>query len=210
MEKIKWMQQRLGKFTASQIHSLLVGARGRADDFGKAAMSYIREKAAEILTGTGEDVTNRAMEWGTFHEPAAVAAYMERYGKAKYYGSENPVFIEHGEYSGGSPDAVSDTHLIEVKCPYRSVNHVENMLLTADTFRAEHPDYYAQIQFNMLLTGKSKAHFVSFDPRMACREQQLCVIEIPADAEFIAAIIERIEKAETELKKIISKIINNE
>ena len=212
MEKNNWQKQRLGKFTASEIYKLLVNGKN-GNTFGQTALTYIKEKAAEILTGEAEQISNKAMEWGTLHEPSAISAYKKRYGDLgdiEYYGVENPKFIEHTEFSGGSPDAVSTTHLIEVKCPYRSVNHLENLTLTSETFKAEHLEYYAQIQFNMLLTGKELAHFVSFDPRMACGEQQLAIIEIPADKIFQNIITQRIALAEIELNNLLTKIIQHE
>jgi hypothetical protein len=203
-----WEQQRTGKFTASNIYRLLKSGKAKDTTFGETAKTYIKEVAAEIFTGEKETLTSRAMEWGLFHEAAAFNAYKRETGiNITRYGTENPLFIEFSEYSGGSPDAVTGTHLVEVKCPYRSVNHLENMLLTADTFKDERPEYYAQIQFNMILTQRSRAHFVSFDPRMACQDQQLFMLEINEDKEYQQFIIDRIYKAETELQIIIKKIL---
>jgi hypothetical protein len=205
-----WEQQRTGKFTASNIYRLLKSGKAKNATFGEVAKTYIKEVAAEIFTGEKENATSRAMEWGLFHEANALNAYRRQTAQTlTCYGTQNPLFVEYSEYSGGSPDALSDTHLIEVKCPYRSVNHIENMLLAPDTFKDERPEYYAQIQFNMLLTKRRKAHFVSFDPRMACGEQQLFILEIEEDKEFQQFIIDRIGKAEIELIDIIKKIIKN-
>jgi hypothetical protein len=211
MQKNDWLTQRVGKFTASEIHNLLVSARGKSDEFGKTAMSYIKEKAAETLTGECEQVSSKAMEWGIFQEPNAIAAYIKRTGQdVNYYGTENPLFIEWGNCAGGSPDGTTETHLLEVKCPYRSVNHLENLLLDAETFKSERAEYYAQIQFNMLITNKSQAHFISYDPRMACEQQQLFILEINEDKIYQNILTQRIARAEIELNKIITKIINNE
>jgi hypothetical protein len=205
---MNWKEQRIGRFTASEIHKLLKAGRAKDAVFGETAMSYIGEVAAEILSGVAEEATSKAMEWGLFHEPAAIEAYRKSTGAdVTYYGTENPLFIEHGEFAGGSPDGTTDTCLLEIKCPFRTVHHVENLLLTAETFPSKRPEYYAQVQFNMLLTKKDRAHFISFDPRMASEEQQLFVLEISYNADFIETILQRIELAEKELKEILRKII---
>jgi hypothetical protein len=203
-----WKEQRIGRFTASEIHKLLKGGRAKDALFSDTAMTYIHEVIAEILTGKTEEATSKAMEWGVFQEPSAIDAYRIKTGKdVVYYGTENPVFIEYGDYSGGSPDGITDTHLIEIKCPYRSVNHVENLTLTPDTFPSKRPEYYAQIQFNMFLTDRKKAHFISFDPRMAGEEQQLFILEIPYNEEFTDTIKSRIDLAVEKLKGILKTII---
>jgi hypothetical protein len=205
---MNWKEQRTGRFTASEIHKLLTAGRAKDDIFGKTAMSYIHKVAAEILTGESEEISSKEMEWGVFHEPAAIEAYRKSTGaNVTYYGTESPLFIEHGEFAGGSPDGVTDTHLLEVKCPFHSANHVENLTLTAETFPGKRPEYYAQVQFNMLLTKKDRAHFISFDPRMASEEQQLFILEIPYNAEFVETILQRIELAEQELRQILKQII---
>jgi hypothetical protein len=204
-----WQEQRIGRFTASEIHKLLKSGRAKDSVFGDTAMTYIREVVAEILSGVAEKVTSEAMEWGKFHEPAAIEAYRRNTGKKiEYYGTESPLFIEYGEFAGGSPDGVTDTHLLEVKCPFRSVNHVDNLLLTPETFPTRRTEYYAQIQFNMFLTKKDKAHFISYDPRMASEEQQLFILEIPYNAEFVEEITSRLELAIQELKQMLKQIIN--
>lgn len=205
---MNWKEQRIGRFTASEIYKLLKSGKAKDSIFGETAMTYIHEVAAEILTGEAEERTTKAMEWGAFHEPAAMEAYRKQTGaNVTYYGTENPLFIEYGEYTGGSPDGVTDTHLLEIKCPFKSANHVENLTLTADTFPGIRPEYYAQMQFNMFLSSMDKAHFISFDPRIASEEQQLFILEIPYNAEFVEKIKSRIDLAIEELKQILKKII---
>jgi hypothetical protein len=205
---MNWKEQRTGRFTASEIHKLLKSGKAKDSIFGDTAMGYIHEVAAEILSGMEKEVTSKAMEWGVFYEPAAIEAYRKSTGtNVTYYGTENPLFFEYGEFAGGSPDGVTDTHLLEVKCPFYTVHHVENLLLTSETFQSKRPEYYAQVQFNMFLTKKDRAHFISFDPRMASEEQQLFMLEIPYNAEFVETILQRIELAEQELKEILKQII---
>ena len=203
-----WILARQGKFTASNTHKLLVSSKSKDVIFGQTAISYIKEVAAENLAIVEQKASTKAMEWGTFHEPHAMEMYRKFTGKeVEYFGVENPLFIENSEYSGGSPDGLTDTHLIEIKCPFNTANHIENLTLTEDEFKKERAEYYAQIQFNMLLTKRSKAHFVSFDPRMIHEDRMLCVLEINEDKVFQNIITQRIALAEIELRKIITKII---
>lgn len=206
---MNWKEQRIGRFTASEIYKLLKSGKAKDSFFGDTAMTYIHEVVAEILSGVAKEATSKAMEWGKFQEPFAIEAYRRATSKElEYHGTENPVFIEYGEYAGGSPDGITDTHLLEVKCPFEGANHVKHLLLTPETFPDKRPEYYAQVQFNMFLTNRDKAHFISFDPRMASEEQQLFILEIPYNAEFVEAIKSRIDLAVEELKQILKKIIN--
>ncbi len=47
----EWYAQRLGKFTASRFGDLMTNGRKKDEVLGATAVSYIYEKAAEILTG---------------------------------------------------------------------------------------------------------------------------------------------------------------
>ena len=45
----EWFLARKGKFTASEIHNLLIASRKKDETFGETAMSYIKEKVAEYV-----------------------------------------------------------------------------------------------------------------------------------------------------------------
>lgn len=205
----QWIQQKLGKFGASDLYKLLTGGRRdmTADElaiekanggkrktvdilFGDTAMTLINEKIAEILTGQcKEDVTGlRATEWGEMHEYDAVELYADQTGEAvTYYGGDNPKTFPYNDFSGASPDFMGTGFNGEVKCPFVSSNHIGYLMAarnkeTAQAWLKEnHLDYYVQCQFAMMACKVSKAVFISYDPRMLAVENRLAVIEIKPD-----------------------------
>lgn len=207
----QWIEQRCGKFTASEIHKLM--EKGRSSNyFGKGAMSYIQMKAAEILTlepNNGGRLNTNAMEWGNAHEHEAVKEY-ERVNKCSvtYYGAANPKFFQYTEFSGGSPDGmVNGNKIIEIKCPYNSSEHISHlMLFSADDLKGYAPEYYWQMVANMVFTGSKFATFISYDPRFVYEKLRLKTIDfdlLPGDEEILK---ERIAEAEKQLSMIINLI----
>lgn len=199
-----WDIDRLGVFTGSQIHRLLTAQRD-GTGFGDRAREYIYEVVAELLTGQPKSqTTSWAMEWGNTHEERAIIAYKNRAGyKVTYYGKENPKFFKmEGYMCGASPDGLTSDRVVEVKCPYNTTNHIENAQLTAFDFPKERKEYYAQIQLEMLVTGREKADFISFDPRILNKESQLIILEIPFNKEFTDILLSRVEEASKIVKNI--------
>lgn len=201
-----WKEERLGIFTASRISDLLVTEKS-GKGFGKKAIDYINSVLAEMLTGEqSPEVFSKSIEWGNEWEPIAISAYKKKFPEKDvvYFGKENPkLFSLAPDYPcGGSPDGlIYDDRVIEIKCPYNSSVHIENMMLAAETFKQERKEYYAQIQLNMICTDTNKAHFVSFDPRMIEDEHKVIVIEIEKDDDFSKNLINRIEEAGNILKE---------
>jgi hypothetical protein len=208
----EWLQQRLGKFTASEIHKLLERGRNKDEYFGKGAATYVRTKLAEILTGTVVELTDvPAIEWGNSNELEAVTEFEKVTGlKVDYYGKANPKFFQYSDYSGGSPDGLTNNDaVIEVKCPANSAYHVMFLLMDDDDLK-ERKDYFAQVQMNMLCTGKQKAYFVSYDPRMTDPSHKIRIMEVKYDEEFIETLKERIAEAEKYMKALYAIIDENE
>lgn len=218
-----WMESRLGKFTASEIHKLLAsGRRDMTEEeqlvenaaaklekrkprkttdtlFGSGAFTYIHSRIAEYLTQMAvSDFNSEAMAHGNIFEKDAAVKYVKRTGhRIEYLGGENPMFLEYGDFAGGSPDAfVNDDGLAEFKCPFNSTHHIEYLLLnSAQELKNEKPEYYAQIQMNLLVSNRNWCDFVSYDSRMLDEDLQMKILRIPRDKEMIEDIKIRIEAA---------------
>jgi hypothetical protein len=213
-----WLSARLGKFTASEIHKLLKGGtrpmteaelaaekasggkRKTVDTFfGDGALTYIHSRVAEFFTQMAvSDFNSEAMAHGNLFEKAAAVEYEKRTGfTVEYLGGENPIFLEYGDFAGGSPDAlVNDDGMAEFKCPFVSTHHIEYLLLNSpEELKKEKPDYYAQIQMNLLVSQRNWCDFVSYDSRMLDEDLQMKILRIPRDEAMIEDIKARIEAA---------------
>ena len=206
-----WMTDRLGKFTASEIYKLLVKGKG-GEYFGQAAQTYIKQKAAEILTleqNNGGRVNGYALEWGNAHEHEAIVRFQKETGlDVDYYGGASPKFFELTPFSGGSPDAIISGDTVgEVKCPYNSAEHIEHLLLNDETdLKSYYPEAYWQMTFNMICTDLKKATFISYDPRYADEVLQIKIISFDINEEDAALIKERVAEAEKQLSVMVGMV----
>lgn len=222
----EWDQVRLGRFTASEMHRLMGAAKREMtpeelknrppkgtpgatakliNDYSKlsdAAMTYVNEKVAEVLTGQARSQGYAfPLIWGIEHEQDAADFFEAKTG----FTLEKVGFFQYSTHAGGSPDRfVNDTDILEIKCPSDSVNQIQYLLLTDQyDVRREYFPYWCQCQANMLFTGRNLCHFVTFDPRMVDDKHKMTHIEIKVDAEFHALIIQQITKATEEKLKLI-------
>lgn len=198
-QHINWQQQRCGKFTASEISKLFVGGKSKSEYFGKGALTYIKTKLAEILTGDVVEVETTSMEWGNSQELEAVLEFEKLFSlTVDYYGKGNPKFFPHDDNSGSSPDGIvkEEESIVEIKAPYNSKYHVDHLLLSsAEDLKKENFDHYAQIQMNLLCTGKTLCYFISYDPRLIEPRLRMKILKVYRDEEFITEIKERISEA---------------
>jgi hypothetical protein len=200
----EWLTKRCGKITSSEVYKIMTV--GRKETFSQTAKSYLKLKAAELLTGEPFDrPTTYAMEWGNSHEFEAIQTLQNHLEKeVEYFGGGNPKFYEKSKFWGGSPDGFLDDVVVEVKCPFNSSEHLEHLLFkTQEDLKDYAPEYYWQILSNMLLTGKEKGMFVSYDPRYP-DSHKLKVLDIYFDKSDAKLLEERILLASKELELILS------
>jgi hypothetical protein len=211
-ENSSWKEQRLGKFTSSEISKLLKGGRKKDQLFGLTALSYINEKIAEIITGESKVVEGKALEWGAANESDGINLFQQIHHEGiEYFGVANPQFFPFTSIAGGSPDGLTETAVIEVKCPYNSANHVEFLLAAKgsdhNTWLAENrEDYYAQVQMNMLCTGRAKAYLISYDPRAINHYHRIAVLEIDIDKSLQDDLVIRLSEAKNIVKQALSTL----
>ena len=191
----EWLELRLGKVTASRLSDVI--AKGRGSNPSKTRESYMLQLAAEILTGDAQDgYTNKYMEWGNQCEPQARSMYEFDSGNDV----EEIAFVKVDDWFGVSPDGlVGDDGLIEIKCP-KTTTQIERFL------KSEFPsEYKAQVQGQLLATGRDWCDFVSFDPRINGEAQYFC-IRVGRDEEYIKELGEKIQLFISELKTMLEKL----
>lgn len=112
----RWLQQRLGRITASELDSIM-SASGKIID---GNISYIRRKRWEQNHGFSLPISSYEMEQGKLCEPYAIAWYRENYPQSPIIYSQELEEIpfwtnELVPNFGASPDAFSDDETIVVE-----------------------------------------------------------------------------------------------
>ena len=212
----KWMQKRAASFTSSQIGKLFTAPKTKlakeSGELSETAKSYIFDKAAELLTGTIRNTyTTPEMQWGIDNEPYAIEMLKDIYPNIEYYGTENPKFFSYSDFSGGSPDAVCDNIVFEIKCP-NPRTHIEYLLCEND-LQVMNKDYWFQIQMNIACVAKDKGinpmemtgMFVSYCPLMIEHRLRICKFEVQPNKSFQELLPFTIKQAEAHLRTIIDK-----
>lgn len=206
-DQSKWMRKRFGHFTASEIFKLFVSGKKKGELFGQGAQSYIRRKAAELLTMEyKEEMDFKQCQWGEAHEHEAVLEFEKVIGRTgTYYGVANPKFFDYGEHAGGSPDwEIEGQEGADIKCPFNTDEHILNFRIqSADEFKDLRWEYYCQGQMNMFIRKWKKFHFVSYDPRMIERKYRLKIVTVYPDTEWVDEFKYRLDEAIKELQSLL-------
>lgn len=213
-----WLRQRLGNFTGSRIGDLMTSGK-KGELFGKTALSYIYEVAAErnLLPKYIEDdyyfeiyqqqisFSNKYTDWG--HEVENLAA--ERYQLITRCELEECESIQHPTipYFSASPDRIAikdgSRKVVEIKCPLPKT-FMEYMAEVKDneTLKSVNPKYYYQTMAEMACTGLDKADFVVFCPFL---KHNIHIVEITRDEAVIAEFEKRIMAANEIINQILNK-----
>jgi len=183
----EWAKARLGKFTASTAAKLLMApsTQGYTD--------LIHTVTFERIAGqVPEGYSNEWMVRGKELEPLALQAYeIETFQKVVPVG-----IVIKSDWIACSPDGlIGEEGLIEVKCPKFSTH--------LDYFFSRKPpkDYFAQMQFQMMVTGRLWCDFFSFHPSLPP-----CRITVQRDNEFISEISAKLLEAIELVKQRIQKL----
>ena len=203
----EWFNYRCGKITASDIWRLMSNGQVKDEIFSEAGKTYILQNLAEIITGDRKKIKDvNSFAWGKKYEPDAAKMAFEKGHEFEYYGGYTRYFFPYNAFSGASPDGLNDSTIFEIKCPYTSEKHVENLLGSllpnpVDFLKKKRNEYLMQIYFNMLCTGRKEGIFISYDPRATKESHRLAIIKVPPDHKVLEKMIERIEIAKDVTKE---------
>ena len=172
--------------------------------FGDLAISYISEKANEIIFGRNlESITTADIQRGIELEPFAFAKLKELKG-LEFIDVKECSFFEICKDSGATPDAlVGEKMIAEIKCPRPSkfFKLVQNGEKEIDI------QYIYQMQMQMLATNTESCIFFNFIIYNGV--EMWHEIEIKRDDVIISDIKKRIKKASLKRDEIIIKINKN-
>jgi putative phage-type endonuclease len=183
--------------TASRLGDLTAKTK---TGYSASRANYMAQLICERMTGMPQSsFSNAAMEWGTAQEPIARAHFEARMGVfVKEVG-----FMPHPtiENAGASPDGLldDDESIVEFKCP-NTATHIETLL-----GQEIDKKYVMQMQWQLACTGRKKAYFCSFDPRLP-EHLQLFVKEVERDDSLIAELEEEVRNFLTELEEKCNKL----
>jgi len=195
----EWFKSRLGKFTSSELGRLMT-YEDKINELPKGAITYIEEKALEIMTDGKcvKNFSNDSMDRGNEKELEGIAAFEAKYGVKCECTGPDQQFIQLCSYFGGTPDGIiAADDLVEVKCPDSKTHlfRIKNIKSQAD-FKKHEKDYYWQIQGNLLASGRKRCFYIDYDDRFVNPDLQLFVIEIHRDEEDIRKAKTRLAMAE--------------
>lgn len=195
----EWFAARLGKFTASNAYMLMQNGRSKDHVFSEKALTYIMQNVAEIISDVPPmEVSAPALSWGRSFENEARQLMGFPVEVGYCYALE--------DYAFGTPDGETKTHIVEIKCPYNSVGHLQNLLLASPLeLLQQRPEYYWQMQMNMHLAGKQAAWFVSYDPRMKANSR-MKMMEVPINHAHVGDLAERLELANSMKQEYLIRI----
>lgn len=147
----EWFEARKGRVTGSVVGAVLgLSPWMKKDD-------VMRSMVRSALGAESEFNVNVATEYGQRNEEGAVFDFELKTGLSV----EKCGFFQYGEKFGASPDGlVGDDAILEVKCPFGLRDKEQPEFKTAD----EQPHYKAQMMFEMLCSGRTKAYFYQWCP----------------------------------------------
>lgn len=161
---------RVGNFTSSNIYKLCSRDK-KGKSLGAPALTYIKEKQAEIRLG-------RSLDTGSYSRPMAWGNFVEQWYFDNELGFEFKIFSKQTfahptiENWTGSPDFTSNEVIAELKCyEPKNFSSYADALLTKDTeiIKKEHPKEYWQLISNAIILNKPLCEAILFMPN----EEQL-------------------------------------
>lgn len=190
----EWLKAKLGVGSASCIYDILPGARG----YKEARNTYMMTLVGQIATGEADEINAKALEWGKVNESAARAAYAFETGETVeevgfIYGPDKRV--------GCSPDGLIKGKLkgLEIKNPMTAKVHVD--FLANDKVR---PEYVAQVQFSMWVTGYEEWDFCSFHPKF--KTNMIGIKTFKRDPEWMAIFDKEVPLFIAEMDEMLKKL----
>ena len=174
---------RTGRITGSRVAGILGVDKYRTRD------DVMREMVRDYLGADPEFEGNDATEWGNDHEEDARAEYERITGQLVLDAQD---FVIHPDmpWLGVSPDGlIGSDGMTEFKCPYRA----------RYTKLAEKPEYAAQIQLQLEVTGRAWCDFVIY--RVG---EPLIIEHVDADQEWIQQHALTLADFHTEFQAIVA------
>jgi len=197
-----WHQQRKGRVTGSVAGAVLGVSPNMTRD---QALRMLVRDAVGAEKENAEFVENTILAHGRHYEEGALWEYEMETGNTVQECS----FFPLGEWSGASPDGlISDDGILEIKTPWGKRKQENVVFKTLD----EQPHYYAQMQIEMLATGRTWGHLWQWTPHgnrldKVVLDQAWCDENVPRLRQFWAELQDAIADPDEHLQPL-RKIID--
>lgn len=183
-----WHKQRVGRVTGSRAGAILGLSPYQTRE------DVLRQMVREYHGAEDEVKDNPAFAWGRANEATATGIFEMRTG----INVDKCGFFEYEDWAGASPDGlIGKDAVFECKCPFglRKEQHPAFKCLR------EQPHYYAQLQMEMLCTGRDKAWFFQWAPNdntgeTAYRDENWLATAIPELKAFHAEYLSELDNPE--------------
>ena len=149
----EWFKKRKGLITGSSVGAIL------GQNPWRTPADVMRSMVREYHGAPSEFEGNIATRYGTQMEPTATADFEMEYGT----NVAETGFCISSEYPwlGASPDGlINDNAVLEIKCPFGLRDKSKPEFKAA----GDQLHYYAQMQIEMLCTGREKCYFYQWTP----------------------------------------------
>ena len=174
----EWFEKRKGRVTGSSVGAILCLCPWRKPEDVLRAMVRDHHGAESEFQG------NPATDYGTRMEIHAKLHFEKVTGLVV-----DPVgFVTYSDWLGASPDGlIGDTAVLEIKCPFKFRKEPNPVFVSL----LEQPHYYAQVQIEMLVTGRNTAYFVQYAPAYGdvfdadYREEKAHIVTVSRDEEWL-------------------------
>lgn len=217
----EWYLTRLGKINGSEVGDLMTAAKTKAAAWSATAESYLMKVASEqiLFRQTRGDITllteyfgsieigSKSVQWGVDNEPLAKNAYTLETGKElREVGSLGL----DGTILRASPDALTATGALEIKCPYTIKTSVEYALTlgqakdneeTLNALKGLNKYYFWQVVAESVCANVDTVDFCVFDPRI----DLLFVRSMAPTEEDKNALIQKAKEGEAYIKELVNR-----
>lgn len=194
-------EERIGRFTASQMHQVM------SDKKGFETICY--EKAYERLgISKPEGYIGEAIVHGNENEPMGIMTFELLTGKEVQFTGAESEFIKFYSNAGCTPDGlIEENEGLELKCPFNPAVFLKQFMLeSVEDLKKYSPAYYWQVRSGLLFSNRKLWNFVSYHPEFYKIYRKIGILQIHRDEKEEALIIEKLELAEIFTQKIIDKV----
>lgn len=181
--------------TPSRFADMMQRGKSKNDPFGAKAIAYANEVVLQQLGVMLPEIDAWPLRWGREHEAEAISEAEKILGFVEP--SERIVHQVHNFVSGEPDGLIGSEAIIEVKCPYNSINHLANIRNGEQI-----EQYMYQIQGYLWLTGRQLCYFISYDPRFP-DPYKINIRTVNRNQDMI----DELEKRAVEFNELINKIM---